>query len=223
MHGDLPPPCLAHSSTLVGQKIIIIARGERASYHSVHVFNIPVWCGCTRRSPQRVFPGLDGTHDGAIPKQIWLFSGGNRLRALNDFWDSVRRRLAGKDKVLFDVTTGVGVYASQPRCVPSLVLAITLFLTRSNIPDWKVWTRIKSKHLTLPPVALVKLPTCECLSATTTSHTSPRSFTSCKWTRGWLAHPTFKYTCLMNRGILVGRYSALSREPSTKRSGALAI
>ena len=147
MHGDLPPPCLAHSSTLVGQKIIIIARGERASYHSVHVFNIPVWCGCTRLLPQLVFPGLDGTHDGAIPKQIWLFGGGDRLRALNDVWDSVRRRLAGKDKASLDVTTGVSVYASQPRCVSSLVLAITLVLTRSNVPDRKFWTRIKSNTL----------------------------------------------------------------------------
>ena len=41
MHGDLPPPCLTHSATLVGQKLIIIARGERASYYSVHIFDIP--------------------------------------------------------------------------------------------------------------------------------------------------------------------------------------
>ena len=146
MHGDLPPPCLAHSATLVGQKIIIIARGERASHYSVHVFDIPARCGCTRLSPQRVFPGLDA-HDGAIPKQIWLFGGGDRLRALNDVWDTFRRRLAGKDKALLDVTTGVSVYASQPRCVPSLVLAITVVLTRSNVPDRKVWTRIKSNTL----------------------------------------------------------------------------
>jgi hypothetical protein len=42
MQGDLPPPCLAHSATLVGRKIVIIGGGENASYYdSVHVFDIP--------------------------------------------------------------------------------------------------------------------------------------------------------------------------------------
>jgi hypothetical protein len=32
MQGDLPPPCRAHSATLVGRKIVIIGGGEGASY-----------------------------------------------------------------------------------------------------------------------------------------------------------------------------------------------
>ena len=76
-------------------------------------------------------PGHDGTHEVAIQNKIWMFGWGNRLPAPNDVWDSGRRRrrLAGKDKASLDVATGVSVDASQPRCIPSLVLAFTLVLT----------------------------------------------------------------------------------------------
>ena len=88
MQGDLPPPCRAHSATLVGRKIVIIGGGENASYYnSVHVFDIP-----TRRWSRPTFTTADvppprRAHTTVLyQNKIWVFGGGNGLQALNDVW-----------------------------------------------------------------------------------------------------------------------------------------
>jgi UDP-N-acetylglucosamine:LPS N-acetylglucosamine transferase len=88
MQGDLPPPCRAHSATLVGRKIVIIGGGEGASYYnSVHVFDIP-----TRRWSRPTFTSTDvppprRAHTTVLyQNKIWVFGGGNGLQALNDVW-----------------------------------------------------------------------------------------------------------------------------------------
>jgi Rab9 effector protein with kelch motifs len=88
MQGDLPPPCRAHSATLVGRKIVIIGGGEGASYYnSVHVFDIPA-----RRWSRPTFTTTDippprRAHTTVLyQNKIWVFGGGNGLQALNDVW-----------------------------------------------------------------------------------------------------------------------------------------
>ena len=88
MQGDLPPPCRAHSATLIGRKIVIIGGGEGASYsNSVYVFYTPM-----RRRSRPTFT----TTDVPLPRhahttvlyqnKIWVFSRGNGLQALRDVW-----------------------------------------------------------------------------------------------------------------------------------------
>jgi hypothetical protein len=88
MQGDLPPPCRAHSATLVGRKIVIIGGGEGAQYYnSVHVFDIP-----TRRWSRPTFTSTEvppprRAHTTVLyQSKIWVFGGGNGLQALNDVW-----------------------------------------------------------------------------------------------------------------------------------------
>ena len=88
MQGELPPPCRAHSATLVGRKIVIIGGGEGASYYnSVYVFDIP-----TRRWSRPTFTSTDvppprRAHTTVLyQNKIWVFGGGNGLQALNDVW-----------------------------------------------------------------------------------------------------------------------------------------
>ncbi|KAH9003785.1 hypothetical protein EDB86DRAFT_2826355 [Lactarius hatsudake] len=88
MQGDLPPPCRAHSATLIGRKIVIIGGGEGASYYnSVHVFDIS-----TRRWSRPTFtttevPPPRRAHTTVMYQgKLWVFGGGNGLQALNDVW-----------------------------------------------------------------------------------------------------------------------------------------
>jgi hypothetical protein len=88
MQGDLPPPCRAHTATLVGRKIVIIGGGEGASYYnSVHVFDIPTrrWSRPTFTSAE--IPPPRRAHTTVLyQNKIWVFGGGNGLQALNDVW-----------------------------------------------------------------------------------------------------------------------------------------
>jgi hypothetical protein len=88
MQGDLPPPCRAHSATLVGRKIVLIGGGENASYfNSVHVFDIPTrrWSRPTLTSSD--VPPPRRAHTTVLyQNKIWVFGGGNGLQALNDVW-----------------------------------------------------------------------------------------------------------------------------------------
>lgn len=88
MQGDLPPPCRAHSATLVGRKIVIIGGGEGASYYnSVFVFDIPArrWSRPTFTSGD--VPPPRRAHTTVLyQNKIWVFGGGNGLQALNDVW-----------------------------------------------------------------------------------------------------------------------------------------
>jgi len=88
MQGELPPPCRAHSATLIGRKIVIIGGGEGATYYnSVYVFDIP-----TRRWSHPTFMTTDvppprRAHTTVLyQNKIWVFGGGNGLQALNDVW-----------------------------------------------------------------------------------------------------------------------------------------
>ncbi len=88
MQGDLPPPCRAHSATLVGRKVVLIGGGENASYYnSVHVFDIPTrrWSRPTLTTSD--VPPPRRAHTTVLyQNKIWVFGGGNGLQALNDVW-----------------------------------------------------------------------------------------------------------------------------------------
>lgn len=89
VQGDIPPPCRAHTATLVDRKIVIFGGGEGPVYYdTVYVldtvhrrwqkveFPEDTPRPTTRRAHTAVY------YDG----KIWVFGGGNGSQALNDVW-----------------------------------------------------------------------------------------------------------------------------------------
>ncbi len=103
--GDLPPPCRAHTATLVDKKLVIFGGGEGPVYYNeVYVLDTVtrVWQHPTFGSPTSP-PGTPSAghtegHPPSIPPprrahtavlyrgRIWVFGGGNGTQALNDLW-----------------------------------------------------------------------------------------------------------------------------------------
>ncbi|KZV71745.1 galactose oxidase [Peniophora sp. CONT] len=88
--GSLPPPCRAHTATLVdNRRLVIFGGGEGPVYYnSVYVLDLP-----SRRwsAPQPVsgtnIPPPRRAHTAVHYKgRIWVFGGGNGMTALNDVW-----------------------------------------------------------------------------------------------------------------------------------------
>lgn len=87
MMGELPPPCRAHSATLVDRKIVFFGGGEDSVYYD-KVFVLDT---ITRRWKQ---PKIEGdipaprrAHSAVLYRnRIWIFGGGNGMQALNDVW-----------------------------------------------------------------------------------------------------------------------------------------
>lgn len=88
--GDLPPPCHAHSTTLIGRKIVIVGSGEDASYYnSVYVLDIP-----TPRFTTIDVPPPHRVHITVLYRnKDWAFGGGDGVQALNDVWTPDKMRL----------------------------------------------------------------------------------------------------------------------------------
>jgi hypothetical protein len=76
MQGDLPPPCRAHSATLVGRKIVVIGGGENASYYNrVHVFDIPGRWSRPTFTTADVSPPRRAHTTVLYENKIWVFGG----------------------------------------------------------------------------------------------------------------------------------------------------
>jgi Rab9 effector protein with kelch motifs len=86
--GDVPPPCRAHTATLVDRKIVIFGGGEGPTYYnSVYILDVPLrkWSQPTFLSEE--FPPPRRAHTAVYYKgKIWVFGGGNGMKALNDLW-----------------------------------------------------------------------------------------------------------------------------------------
>jgi len=89
VQGDVPPPCRAHTATLVDRKIVIFGGGEGSAYYdTVYVLDT-----VHRRWQKVEFPD-DAPHPTTrrahtavyYDGKIWVFGGGNGSQALNDVW-----------------------------------------------------------------------------------------------------------------------------------------
>ena len=87
MQGDIPPPCRAHTATLIDRKIYMIGGGEGSVYYnSVYILDT-----ANRRWSNPTFntkiPAQRRAHT-AVPyrNKVWVFGGGNGMKALNDLW-----------------------------------------------------------------------------------------------------------------------------------------
>ncbi|KAI0312266.1 hypothetical protein OF83DRAFT_675176 [Amylostereum chailletii] len=87
MQGDLPPPCRAHTATLVDRKLVIFGGGEGPTYYNgIYILDLPF-----RRWSQPTVTGdvppPRRAHTSVLYKnKIWIFGGGNGVQALNDVW-----------------------------------------------------------------------------------------------------------------------------------------
>ncbi|OBZ74514.1 Dynein alpha chain, flagellar outer arm [Grifola frondosa] len=86
MLGDIPPPCRAHTATLVDRRIVVFGGGETSVYYNdTYVLDTVM-----RRWVRPVFadePPPRRAHTAVLYRnKIWIFGGGNGLEALNDVW-----------------------------------------------------------------------------------------------------------------------------------------
>ena len=89
VQGDVPPPCRAHTATLVDRKIVVFGGGEGPVYYdTVYVLDT------VHRRWQKVEFPTDAPHPTTrrahtavyYDGKIWVFGGGNGSQALNDVW-----------------------------------------------------------------------------------------------------------------------------------------
>ncbi|KAH8797177.1 galactose oxidase [Flagelloscypha sp. PMI_526] len=95
--GDLPPPCRAHTATLIDHRIVMLGGGQGGVYYdTVYVFNT-----ITRRWSRPAIEGDNTNLSSTTPhipaprrahtavlydQKIWIFGGGNGIQALNDVY-----------------------------------------------------------------------------------------------------------------------------------------
>lgn len=89
VQGDIPPPCRAHTATLVDRRIVIFGGGEGPVYYdTVYILDT------VHRRWQKVEFPADAPHPTTrrahtavyYDGKIWVFGGGNGSQALNDVW-----------------------------------------------------------------------------------------------------------------------------------------
>ena len=132
--GDIPPPCRAHTATLVDKKIVIIGGGEGPVYYN----DIYVLDTLTRTWSRPHFPAappspdpeaasmrptvsdIDPTRPPPVPPprrahtavlyrgKIWVFGGGNGTQALNDLWTLEVGHNAAVEKMKWELVTASG-------------------------------------------------------------------------------------------------------------------
>lgn len=88
--GTLPPPCRAHTATLVdNRRLVIFGGGEGPVYYNaVYVLDLPArrWTA-PQPVPGANIPPPRRAHTAVHYKnRIWVFGGGNGMTALNDVW-----------------------------------------------------------------------------------------------------------------------------------------
>lgn len=98
MLGDVPPPCRAHTATLVDRKIVIFGGGQGPVYYdSTFILDTTTrrWFAPTFPAQSQPVPA-EGDPLHPAPRRahtavlyngkIYVFGGGNGLTALNDLW-----------------------------------------------------------------------------------------------------------------------------------------
>ena len=85
--GDIPPPCRAHTATLIDRKIVIFGGGQGPVYYnSVYILDT-VTRRWTRPNFHSAVPATRRAHAAVCYHgKIWIFGGGNGMHALNDVW-----------------------------------------------------------------------------------------------------------------------------------------
>lgn len=87
--GDIPPPCRAHTATLVDRKLIVFGGGEGPLYYNeVYILDTTMrrWIHPTF-APGSIIPPPRRAHTSVLYKgKLWIFGGGNGSTALNDVW-----------------------------------------------------------------------------------------------------------------------------------------
>ena len=96
--GDIPPPCRAHTATLVDRKIVIFGGGQGGVYYdSTYILDTTTrrWFAPTfPTQSQPLSPDAGPLHPGSRRAhtavlycgKIYVFGGGNGSSALNDLW-----------------------------------------------------------------------------------------------------------------------------------------
>lgn len=89
MYGDIPPPCRAHTATLVDRRLVFFGGGEGPVYRN----DVYILDTITRRWQQ---PRLPKDSKSPPPRRahtavfyrnrVYIFGGGNGTQALNDLW-----------------------------------------------------------------------------------------------------------------------------------------
>lgn len=104
--GDVPPPCRAHTATLVDHKIVMIGGGEGPYYYN----DIYVLDTITRRwsrphfPPTTVLPPPRRAHTAVLFRgRIYVFGGGNGSMALNDLWTLEVGNTANVDRMKWEL------------------------------------------------------------------------------------------------------------------------
>jgi hypothetical protein len=89
MTGEIPPPCRAHSATLVDYKIVVFGGGEDALYYNtVYVLDTisRKWTHI-HFPPDAPHPANRRAHTAVLyNNKIWVYGGGNGTNALDDVW-----------------------------------------------------------------------------------------------------------------------------------------
>ena len=87
MTGDLPPPCRAHTATLVDRRIFIFGGGEGPSYYNSLYILDTVSRKWTHTNPPEPLPLPRRAHTTVLYRnKLYIFGGGNGVKALNDVW-----------------------------------------------------------------------------------------------------------------------------------------
>lgn len=86
--GDIPPPCRAHTATLVDRKIIVFGGGEGPAYYNdVYILDTAMRKWTHPVFPADPLPPPRRAHTSVLYKnKLWIFGGGNGSTALNDVW-----------------------------------------------------------------------------------------------------------------------------------------
>jgi hypothetical protein len=100
MLGDMPPPCRAHTATLVDRKIVIFGGGQGPVYYdTTYILDTttrrwftPVFPAQSQPQPEGpdsepLHPAPRRAHTAVLYNgKVYVFGGGNGLTALNDLW-----------------------------------------------------------------------------------------------------------------------------------------
>ncbi|RDB15110.1 Tip elongation aberrant protein 1 [Hypsizygus marmoreus] len=85
--GEIPPPCRAHTATLVDRKLIVFGGGQGVTYYDkVYVLDTTSrnW---TRPAITGPVPACRRAHSAVhYQGKVWIFGGGTGMTALSDVW-----------------------------------------------------------------------------------------------------------------------------------------